>query len=41
MLDRALGEPDDEEDALAERRPSLFRPRAPWTISDHREAAAG
>ena len=42
MLDCAREDPKDEKDALAARRPSLFRPRAPCTsISDHKDAAAG
>ena len=41
VLDRAREDPDDEEDTLVAQRPSLFRPRAPWTsILEHREAAA-
>ena len=37
VLDRAREDPDDDEDALAARRPALFRPSSPWTsISIHR-----
>ena len=36
MLDRAREYPDDEEDAVAARRPALFHPSSPWaSISIH------
>ena len=38
--DREREDFDDEEDALAARRPALFRPSSPWTsISIHRGQA--
>ena len=36
VLDRAREDPDDEEDALAARRPAFFRRSSPWaSISNH------